>query len=118
MTFSMLVKVHGRMRSLLAIGLTTFLAATVFAQPPGYVDGTDWADFSADYKLALVQATQEELRDREMTTKYSGEFYRRALNEVYHDPNNLRVSLGDAMSLIGFPLGDFEQGQKILTDAR
>jgi len=36
--------------------------ASASAEPEGYVDGHDWQTFTADYKLALVQGTQEKLR--------------------------------------------------------
>lgn len=80
-----------------------------FAEPEGYVDGHDWVGFSADYKLALVERTQAKLREQGMTTERSAEFYLVALNDFYSDPDNLKINFADALSIIGFPLGDFEE---------
>lgn len=75
------------------------------------VDGRIWASFTTEYKLALIKSTQEEVRKAGLTTKYPSKFYLVALNEFYSHRENLAISLGDAMSMIGFPSGDFERGE-------
>jgi len=98
-------------------GISLLVAASVLVvcqgaaadKPEGYLDGTDWVGFTADYKLALVEGTQEELRDIDMTTKYPAVFYVVAVNNFYSDPGHLKSNFADAMSIIGFPMGDFEK---------
>jgi len=97
------------MKRLLSVMLMCLISVSpAGAEPEGYLDGTDWVGFSADYKLALVEATQEELRDLDMTAALSAEFYVEAVNKFYSDPDHLSISFADAMSIIGFPLGDFQ----------
>lgn len=91
----------------IAVGLLGVNLA--YAEPEGYLDGTDWMGFNADYKLALIEGTQEELREQDMTTKHDALFYVIAVNEFYSDPDHLKINFADAMSIIGFPLGDFEE---------
>ena len=96
-------------RILLSFALLLAFVSYAAAKPEGYVDGHDWVGFTADYKLALVQTTQQKLNEQGMTTERSAEFYLVALNDFYSNPNNLKVNFADALSIIGFPLGDFEE---------
>lgn len=78
------------------------------AENPDRVDGKAWVAFTADYKLVLIRGTQEEVRRAGLTTRYTAEFYLKALDAFYSQPENRDIGVGDAMSFIGFPLGDFE----------
>jgi hypothetical protein len=105
-----------RQMALLLLIAMVITSHAVYADPEGYVDGHDWVRFTADYKLALVQATQEKLREQSMTTERSAEFYLVALNDFYSDPHHVKVSFAEALSIIGFPLGDFEAVEPEHTD--
>lgn len=74
-----------------------------------YVDGRAWVLFMPEYKLALIRTVQKDVRNAGLTTKYSAEFYLAVLNNFYGPLENQDIKLGDALSSIGFPLGDFER---------
>lgn len=91
--------------TILALIMSTSILS---ANSKSFVDGEAWFGLSAFDKISLVKSVQRELSRQGMTNEYAPEFYLAALNEFYVNNDNSHVNFADAMSIIGWSLGDFE----------
>lgn len=103
------------------IGLTVLAlilnASVASTNSRSVVDGDAWFGLSAFDKIALVKTVQKELSRQGMSNEYAPEFYLAALNEFYVNDDNNHVNFADAMSMIGWSLGDFELSVQEATSA-
>jgi len=94
------------------IGLTALAfvlgVSIASANSRGFVGGDAWFGLSAFDKITLIKTVQKELSRQGMSNEYAPEFYLAALNEFYVNDDNTHVNFADAMSMIGWSLGDFE----------
>lgn len=103
------------------IGLTVLAfvlgVSITSANSRGFVDGDAWFGLSAFDKITLIKTVQKELSRQGMSNEYAPEFYLAALNEFYVNDDNTHVNFADAMSMIGWSLGDFELPAQETTSA-